>query len=111
MLDNFFVEGLPDGELTDPEVRRLIYEVVRERFRVISDTHLSEYWEAKRRYEQTHGSEVRSRPFPRYDPSEIQDVYDALLAQAKTEVLALRKLDLGEAADVGAVPRIEGTDA
>ncbi len=104
MPSNYPLNELPDGELTDPEIRRLIHDVVRERFRVISDVHLSEWWTAKRRHEQPASrpqvspvSKLPSVPpirFPDYNPADLDSVYKAILAQARIEVLAIRDMDL-----------------
>ena len=91
---------LPDGELTEPEVRRLIYEVARERFRPLSDAHVLAWWDAKRKHEARLHHSSRAVPpapadaFPEYDPSDIRNVLRVYLAEARAEFLAIRQLDL-----------------
>ena len=87
----------PDGELTDPEARRLIYEVARERFRVLSDAHVMAWWDAKRKHEarlSRADPSAPADPFPEYDPSDIQGVLRVYVAEARAEYLAIRELDL-----------------
>ena len=99
---NYPNNGPEDGELTDPEVRRLIYDVVRERFMIVSNTHLADYLRAKSDHEkpedpkQPAAPRVPRGPLPAYDPVELSVIYDALVAQARKEVLAIRGLSLSD---------------
>lgn len=100
MTGGHLSNGPEDGELTDPEVRRLIYEVVRERFLIVSNAHLADYWKARCDHDdktrKSGISRVPSGPVDAYDPAELTAVYDVLVAQARKEVLAIRKLGLSE---------------
>ncbi len=88
-------DAIEDGELTNPELRRLVHELEREWIRPAREMDVAEYWAARTKHEASAKHRGQDpTPFPEYDPSRLDKLEEVLTQKALREVLKFTSLEL-----------------